>query len=42
MNASSSTTPTISATAKMGWPIASFVVAEATAAMRRGTSRKMP
>ena len=37
MNATSSTAPTISATANTGWPIASFVVAEATAAIRRGT-----
>ena len=42
MNASSITTPTISATAKIGCPIASFVVAEATAAMRRGTRRNRP
>ena len=39
MKAASSTAPTISATVKIGWPIASFVVAEATAATRRGTSR---
>ena len=41
MNASKTTTPTISATAKIGCPIASFVVAEATAAIRQIAERVM-